>query len=401
MLTLSTLLEAVAPGGAATLTSVTRLRAAAGEHASVSPAKFVDGNSSVFAFETRFIDGKPQQAVILDSKQSSLNRGEAAISLAIADGHPLLSRIPRIVVNYENGPTYSDWDLPHRFADGHARAGTIDGEPAVKNPQFKAIRDSTQSNAQAILNGAPAALLLGGWDSTRAQNQLRLRSALVGEIIGVLADQNATGEQQQSRRGGARIDPVAASVKLDATAYARLVDAQEDELSPGNLKKNRETIKKAKKGDTLSAASLGLGAIPPSLDSLGGVSCRNVIRSWVLSFATLRQLRFGASAEGNEAARALLAALGLALLARAEQELYLRANCDLVEVEAPKVTIDRRYGEFEELPPLTVEAADGLFAEALEHAQKLGVAEWNGQTLDIVGCPDILGGAVEESEDEN
>lgn len=398
MLTYADLTAACSPGGASALTSVTELQPAAGSHASVAPAKFVDGNNSVFAFETRFIDEKPAQTVLMDSKQSILNRGEGAVSLDITDGHPILSRLPRIVVEYDNGPTLSDLDLPHRFADGHIRAGTIDGKPATANEQYRSVRNSTHSDASAMLNTAPASLLFGAWDSTRKVNQFRGRSALVGEIIGVLADQEATGPEQQSLRGGARVDPVAMSVKLDAPSYTKLLDAQEDDLSPTNLEKNRAAVKEAKKNETISASSLGLGGIPPSLDSLGGVSCRRIIRSWVLSFAALRQLRFGSTPEGNVAGRALLAAFGLSTLARAEQELYLRANCDLVESAAPVVTMDQRFGEFTTLGPITVEAADALLEEAMDKAEELGVAQWRGQTLTVTGNPEIVGGAVDSPE---
>lgn len=403
MLTLQDLQEACAAGGASVLTSVTELEPAAGKHASVAPAKFVDSrsNNSVFAFETRFVDGRPSKAVIIDSKQSSINRGENAVSTAIQDGDANMSRIPRIVVSYENGPTLSDFDLPHRFSDGHIRAGSIDGKPATSNDQYCKVRDSTMRDASAILNIAPSALLYGGWDSTRKWNQLRLRSALVGEVVGILADQTVPGEEQQSIRGGARVDPVAASVKLDPAILDKLVDAQEDELSPSNVSKNRNEIKAAKKGDTVSASTIGLGAIPPTLNALGGVSCQRIIRSWVLSFSTLRQLRFGGSVEQDIAARCLIAALGLVTIARAEQELYLRANCDLVEAAAPVVKLDRRQGNFDELSPITVPEADALFAEALAHAESTGIIKWNGQTLNVVGNPDILGAAVEAEENED
>lgn len=401
MLTYSDLTAACSPGGSSVLTSVTELQPAAGSHASVTPAKFVDGNKSVFAFETRFIDGEPVQAALVDSKQSSINRGEQPVSMAISDGHPVLSRIPRIRVTYEDGPALTDLDLPHRFADGHIRGGFIDDKPVTADDRYRSVRDSTPVDASAMLNTAPASLVFGGWDSTRKTNQFRVRSALVGETIGVLADQNATGPEQQSLRGGARVDPVAMSVKLDSATYATLVDDQQEELSPGNLEKNRAAIKKAKKGDTISAASLGLGGIPPSLDSLGGVSCRRIIRSWVLSFSALRQLRFGSSPEGNVAGRALLAAFGLSTLARAEQELYLRANCDLVEAAAPVVTLDQRFGESTLLDPITVEAADALLEEAMDKAEELGVAQWRGQVLEVTGNPVILGGAVDSTEDES
>ncbi|WP_331251435.1 type I-U CRISPR-associated RAMP protein Csb1/Cas7u [Corynebacterium xerosis] len=385
------------------MTSVTELSPAAGPHASIAPAKFVERGNSVFAFETRYVDGEAVKATLLDSKQSSLNRCEAAISQDIRDGHSVMSKLPRLLVDYGNGLEFMDLELPHRAFDGHFRAGTIDGGPVTSNESYRAIRNSTTRDASALLNTSPTALVLGAWDSTRKSDQVRLRSALVGEIIGVLADQEAPGEQQQSKRGGARVDTLAMSVQLTPDELERIVDAQEDELSPNLVEKIRTSIKnarKSRKGELISASNLGLGGIPPMLENLGGVSCSRVIRSFVLSFATLRQLRFGSTEEGNVAARALLAAFGLAALARGEHELYLRANCDLVEAAAPVVTLDERFGNKRELPPLTVEAADALLEEAIAAAAATGVANWGGQILEIVGNPAIRKGAVETSEED-
>lgn len=400
MLSYDDLVKACTAGGASVLTSVTELQAAAGSHASIAPAKFVDRSTSVFAFETRFVDGEPVEVALIDSKQSSLNRGEAAVMQDIHAGHPVMSRIPRIVVDYGEGNTLSDLDLPHRFADGHVRAGLIDGAPATQDERYRAVRNSSQADASALLNTAPSALVFGGWDSTRKTNQLRLRSALVGEVIGVLADQSVSGDKQQSHRGGARVDSLAMSVQLDPADLSSLIDAQEEELSPKLVEKLRGEVRKAKKGAVLSGSSLGLGGIPPSMESLGGVSCRRIIRSWVLSFATLRQLRFGGSAEADVAARALLAAFALATLTRAERELYLRANCDLVETAAPVVTLDERHGNKRLLDPLTVEEADQVLLEAMDAAERLGAATWNGQVLHVTGNPIVLGGAVESDGDE-
>lgn len=398
MLRFEDLLTACSAGGASVLTSVTELQAAAGTHASVAPAKYVDRNSSVFAFETRYIDGEPQQVALLDSKQSQLNRAEDAFMQDVRAGHPIAKLVPRIEVEYQNGPVLTDMELPHRFADGHIRAGKIDGQPATENEQYRAVRNCNSANYKPLLNTAPAAAVLGAWDSTRPHNQVRLRSSLVGEIIGALADQNAKPEDQQSRRGGARVDSVAMSVQLDPKALTELVDAQESELSPRLVEKLREDIKKAKK-QKISASALGLGGIPPQLEALGGVSCSRIIRSWVLSFATLRQLRFGEGPEGDVAGRALLAAFALAMMARAERELYLRANCDLVETDAPVVTLDERYGKKRALQPITVEAADALLEQAIEHARKVGVADWHGQVLKVVGNPAILSGADNSADD--
>lgn len=398
-ITLADLINNLELGGGSVITSITELEPAAGPHASVAPAKFVDGSKSVFAYETRYIEDDAQKVVLIDSKQSELNRAEAAIEQGRQYGKEAVVKIPRAVVTYktENGPVeYTDMELSHRIFDGHFRAGRVDGKPITENDQYRALRNSTPADMSALLKTAPAALLFGAWDSTRKSNQVRLRSALVGEIIGVLADQEPGAETRQARRGGARVDAVAASVKLSAKELSSLVDDQEAELSPGNVGARRNEIKKAKADARISASPLGLGSIPPALEETGAVACRRIIRSWVLSLATLRQLRFGQDEKKNIAARALLAALGLNAIARAEHELYIRANCDLIESAAPVVTLDQRFGKKKEFAPLTVKQTDQLLLEAIENAKKAGVADWNGQTFNVEGNSAIIANATAE-----
>ena len=424
-ITLADLIENVKLGGGSVITSITELEPAAGPHASVAPAKYVEGKGqsakSVFAYETRYIagkpknqdepkakedskttkkavKGKPQTVVLIDSKQSELNRAEAAIEQGRQYGDEAAVKIPRAVVTYqtENGPVeYTDMELSHRIFDGHFRAGRVDDKPITENEQYRALRNCTPADMSALLNTAPAALLFGAWDSTRKSNQVRLRSALVGEIIGILADQDPGAETRQARRGGSRIDAVAASVKLGAKELKSLVDDQAAELSKSNLDERAKEIKDAQKKE-VSASGLGLGNIPPTLKETGAVACRRVIRSWVLSLATLRQLRFGQDETKNVAARALLAALGLNAIARAERELYIRANCDLIESAAPVVTLDQRFGEKKSFAPLTVEHTDQLLLEAIENAKKAGVADWNGQTFNVDGNSSIIANATAE-----
>ena len=404
IITLADLLDNLKLGRGSVITSITELEPAAGPHASVAPAKFVDGSKSVFAYETRYIDGDARKVVLIDSKQSELNRAEAAIEQGRQYSNEAVVKIPRAVVTYEteNGPVeYSDMELSHRIFDGHFRAGRVDGKPITENDQYRALRNCTPADMSALLNTAPAALLFGAWDSTRKSHQVRLRSALVGEIIGVLADQEPGAEHRQARRGGARVDAVAASVKLAPKDMESLVNDQEAELSPKNIKKNRDAIaaaSKAKNKDAahVSASGIGLGSIPPSLEETGAVACRRIIRSWVLSLTTLRQLRFGTDEKKNVAARALLAALGLNAIARAENELYIRANCDLIESAAPVVTLDQRFGEKKTFAPLTVKQADQLLLEAIEYAKEEGVADWNGQTFNVDGNSIIIANATAE-----
>ncbi|OLO73210.1 type I-U CRISPR-associated protein Cas7 [Actinomyces oris] len=394
-ITLQHLLDACSPGGASVLTSVTPLEPAAGPHASVAPAKFVSGSKSVFAYERRFWNGEPVTAVLIDSKQSQNNRLEAAVSAAIADEDPVLARTPRIELRFEDGQVYSDLDLPHRAFDGQIRAGTINGEPVTSVEEYRKLRDATVNHARPLLERSPMTLLLGGWDASRKSHQGRYRSILVGEIIGILADQDGGAEANQSKRGGARIDPLGARIQLDRAGRKAIADAQKEELSKKTY--DNSIGKNEKEG----LARLGIGAIPPSLEQLGGVTCQEIIRSHVLSFAALRALRFDSpTPEGDVACRALLAALALNGLARSDAELLLRANCDLVETGPAVVTLDKRYGQKENFEPLSIDQAQDLLSAAIDHATQTANLTWDGSVLVVEGNPAILAAAADDAQDD-
>ena len=394
-ITLQHLLDACSPGGASVLTSVTPLEPAAGPHASVAPAKFVSGSKSVFAYERRFWNGEAVTAVLIDSKQSQNNRLEAVVSAAIADGDPVLTRTPRIELRFEDGQVYSDLDLPHRAFDGQIRAGTINGEPVTSVEEYRKLRDATVNHARPLLEHSPMTLLLGGWDASRKSHQGRYRSILVGEIIGILADQDGGAEANQSKRGGARIDPLGARIQLDRAGRKAIADAQKEELSKKTY--DNSIGKDEKEG----LARLGIGAIPPSLEQLGGVTCQAIIRSHVLSFAALRALRFDSpTPEGDVACRALLAALALNGLARSDAELLLRANCDLVETGPAVVTLDKRYGQKESFEPLSIDQAQELLSAAIDHAIQAANLTWDGSVLVVEGNPAILAAATDDAQDD-
>ncbi len=396
-LTYDQLRSALVAGGPSVLVSTTDLAAAGGAHASVAPARFVakGQQGAVYAYERRFIDGQPCQVVIIDSKQSQLNRAETALQQALDDGNAALKRLPHVTVAYEHeGVTelYTDLMLPHRAYDGHVRAGTVAGVAVTQMPEYRAVRDATPANARALLEFSPITLVFGGWDASRKSRQGRWRSALVGEIIGVLADQHAD-TRSPSMRGGARVDPVAMQVNLDGPTLKAFAEAQKDELSANNYGAIIKAAAKPKEGG-ISASALGLGGIPPSLDQLAGVACSRIIRSHVLSLATLRQIRFGAGPDGDAACRALLAALALDGLARSDAELYLRANCDLMEAGPTSLMVDRRGGEQESLESLDIDSADSLLAEAIDRASSDAGIRWEGQVFAVQGNPAVVAGAT-------
>jgi CRISPR-associated protein Csb1 len=407
-ITLDLLVTASMPGGGSCLTSVSELEPAAGPHSSVAPAKFAVHKDSgkndrekkrgVYAYERRYLDGVLSSTVIIDSKQSQLNRCEAALDQAITDGHPTLSRVPRVEVAYQrDGITevYSDLTLPHRIFDAHVRSGKVDGTPVTQLDAYRAIRNAAPANARAVLEASPVSLVFGSWDSSRSKRQGRWRSILVGEIIGFCADSAA---KEITLKGGARVDPVGMQVNLTEAKLKALAEEQRAELSGGAYKK--ATSANGKDGAPVSASMLLLGGIPPTLDALSGVACSSIIRSHVLSFAALRQLRFGAGPEGDAACRALLAALALNALARSDAELCLRANCDLREQGATRVKIDQRGGDEVALEALTIAEADALLDAALTAAQQRAGVAWNGVVLRVTGNPDVAVGAVSDDDED-
>ncbi|SNV86947.1 type I-U CRISPR-associated protein Cas7 [Mycolicibacter terrae] len=164
------------------------------------------------------------------------------------------------------------------------------------------------------------------------------------------------------------------------------------ELSPGSLvfgaiDAARGTGQSRFRG-VLSGEIIGVlveGAPTDSRAGADSVCCSRIIRTQVLSFAALRQLRFDCGPAGDEACRALLGAYALAGLARSNAELSIRANCDLVETGPTTLKLDARDGEFIELAALSIEQADELLERALIEAYREADITWRGQVLHVTG----------------
>jgi CRISPR-associated protein Csb1 len=165
------------------------------------------------------------------------------------------------------------------------------------------------------------------------------------------------------------------------------------ELSPGSLvfgaiDAARGTGQSRFRG-VLSGEIIGVLVEGTTTDSRAGadsgVCCSRTLRTQVLSFAALRQLRFDCGPAGDEAGRALLAAYALAGLTRSNAELSIRANCDLVEAGPTTLKLDARDGEFIELAALSIDEADELLERALIEAYREADITWRGQVLHVVG----------------
>lgn len=237
---------------------------------------------------------------------------------------------------------------------------------------------------------SPETVIFGGWDSTRSKNQLRIPSVMVGETYAILAEQE---EDPVIHRAGGRIDPVGASVIVSTEADRQKIVGDSIDLSD----KTKTSFKKSGKGSTI-----GLGAIPPSAkkDVLDGVSVRKVISTRVLSFATVRTFHFGKGVEGDAAIRALILAVLLRDIAGYDENPFIRANCFLAETGKPTVMLNKRYGEKEELEPLTAGMAEKLLEEAYAQAHEKAGITWEGQEFLVEGNPAVLANASAEDDEK-
>lgn len=151
---------------------------------------------------------------------------------------------------------------------------------------------------------------------------------------------------------------------------------------------------------TGKGSTIGLGAIPPSAkkDLLDGVSVRKVISTRVVSFATVRTFHFGKGVEGDAAIRALIIAVLLRDIAGYDANPFIRANCFLSETGKPTVVLNKRYGEKEELEPLTVDLTEKLLETAYAQAHEKAGITWEGQEFLVQGNPAVLANSSAEDD---
>lgn len=377
-------------GGAATLSHPATYAVAAG--AVVAPARYAGRNGSQFVFETRFLDGGFRRTTLIDSKGSQSNRSEDGLLAARREGVPA-SLIPVIEVSYPSR-RLTDLELPHRSFDAHVRNATLDGESVVRAEWYRALRDATAADLSPVFLTSPATLAFGGWDSTRARGQLRLRSLYVSELFAVVDDAD-DADDVVSRRSGARIDPLGQEFRITPDEYERLLNGQREHMSAKTvegIEKEIASSRKKKDEETISASKLGLGGVPPSMEAAFGVSVPEVRRARTYSLAGLRRLRFGGSEDEDVAARGVL--LGMLLLgtAYADADPEIRAYCD---VAAPKaeVHLDDEKVELD----LSIESCSEFLAAGIAQLPKR--LAWTGQVMRVEGDPELDRGARSESDD--
>lgn len=319
-------------------------------------------------FERRRLDGKDIWCVLVDSVQSQANRLEESLLGMIREGSAC---IPHVVVDFSGAnlsgiSKITSLEAPHRVYDAILRDSHLEGHPFMKSAIGERLAKASNSDASALLEVSPTALLFGSWHSTGEGGGIGAKFArcLVSEIVATdvpveeLVDQR-TGEiepRTAGRRTGSRIDPLGVLRKVEVFKGENGWDVTEAGAG-----------KKAKK---VRPSEINHGNIAPSVQPLG-VTCDYLEHMFVLSFAALRRLHFG-SPEKNSAGRALLAALGL--LAAAEQNAVgyaLRSRCDLVCEGIAPLELVHPDGTTADITLGRAEARD-LYTEAFKAAKGSG-----------------------------
>lgn len=392
-LTLSLLSDAVT-GGAVAIRAITRLSPAGGPSDKVFPPTYVKDKQSVtrYALETRKVEGREVQCVLLDSVASQANRMEEALLEAWRRG--MLS-LPVISVDFRETPELSDIEeitslqAPHRVADAILRDSVdSNGTPFRQTEVGKACTDARPNHATSMYRYCPTALLFGVWDSTGPRGGLgtKFQRVLVSEIVGYDA---VAGSKTASRLDPLGIERKAGPI-FESKSDAREWTSLESEAA---LEKGKPRLFGGKgSGDKGTPATINHGNIPPSIDmEAGGVTLSYAIHTVVLSLAGIRRLCFQqrsdgaafASEERNKAeaaARTALAALGLAAVALQRANGYdLRSRSLLIAAEP---LVFELIGKDGGTTSVTIDDPNALVHDAAEAARALGLA-WEGTVIKL------------------
>jgi CRISPR-associated protein Csb1 len=353
-------LRSALSGIPAGIRSVTRLQPLGGPGSKIFPATYSGG---VYATEKRRIteptaEERVVDCVLIDSVQSQSNRAEEALKDAVERGRLSL---PLIEVDFSSAnekfrspiPNLSTLDVPHRLADAILRDSELaDGTRFSKSDYAKRWSRANLWNATAVYELCPTALVFGMWGSPEKPGGLgaKFERAYVSEMI-------AVDVEKVERRQGFRIDPIGSSKSV------LLKEKPDGTYEVGNGK--------------LRPSELNHGNIP-FLSNNGGVICRYIEQTTVVSLGALRKLRFplngSRSPEINDAGRAVLAAIALcAGVLASEVGISLRSGCQLVPATEREWELLETPGKNPKTFSMNSEHALEVMNEAVQHAESLGL----------------------------
>jgi CRISPR-associated protein Csb1 len=147
------------------------------------------GRGPRHVFERRRVDGRDAWCVLVDSVQSQANRLEEVLLAALRKGAITL---PYVTVDFQgaglSGLTeITSLDAPHRVYDAILRDSLLGNQPFMKSELGIRLAQAKPTDATALLQTSPTALLFGAWHSTGEGGGLgaKFPRCLVSEIVGV------------------------------------------------------------------------------------------------------------------------------------------------------------------------------------------------------------------------
>lgn len=408
-LTLSQLTEAVA-GGSVAIRAITKLEPAGGTADKVFPPTYVKEKQSTtkYAFETRKVDGRDVETVLLDSVASQANRIEESLLEGWRRGE---LKFPVISVDFSSVEALADLEqitslqAPHRVADAILRDSVdANGTPFRQTPIGVACTDARPNHATAMYLHCPTALLFGVWDSTGPKGGLgaKFQRCVVSEIVGFDA---VAGVKVASR-----IDPLAIEKKAGPVFEPKIGGGEWTSIeSEAVVEKGKpKPFSRKGSGDKGTPATINHGNIPPSIDhDSGGVTMSHAVHTVVISLAGLRRLRFQRRADGSVipaqerdglegAARTALAALALAGVVYQRRNGYDLRSRSLLVASEPL--------EFELIPSdggaptrVVVDDAAALLRAASEAAAAVGLG-WESAPFTLSPTPKLVHLVVKSRE---
>lgn len=389
-LTFEQLSEATA-GGAVALRSRLSLAPAGGTEDKVFPPSYaVDGRADhKYAVETRQIDDKEVETVLLDSVASQANRAEEALLEGWLDGD-LAFPVP--YVDFSEAKTEEEdlseigkltaLEAPHRIADAIFRDSLLDGTLFRLSDVGQQITNATPRDATALYRYSPTALLFGVWDSTGPKGGLgsKFQRAYVSEIIGL--------DVQVGKKVGSRLDPLA----IEKLSAEDLIYEHADPAQVWTVNEDEAAKEKGKPKIIGRPSEINHGNIAPSIDSLsGGVTISGAVQTTVISLAALRKLRFGGRDRAKEAAaQTAIAALGVAAAAYLYEHDYdLRSRCLLIPNETQTLELVARDGSAPTVVDINRSVASDILKRAAEEAEKAGIG-WETSEIRLEPSPKLI-----------
>jgi CRISPR-associated protein Csb1 len=386
-LTLKDIKEAVV-GSAAAFRCRRRLQPAGGEGDKVFPPTFA---GAVYAVEQRRVAGRdePIMCVVLDTVQSQANRMELALQQAV-DSRRI--QIPLLEVDFSEHEPTGDVDadtaakrlidsigkvtslqVPHRLADAILRDSEVVSKDNGKEKRIafrqsekgKALNTVSLANATALFELCPTALVFGMWDSTGPKGGLgpKFERAMVSEIVGIQAE---VGDLVRGvRRDPLEIRAAIKVLKAGDTSYSVAAPDARNAVSPSAVNHSSVPFPKIRDRKTDD-------------NNYSGVTIEYAEQITTLSLICLRRLRFpvagDAAEERNNAARTVLAALGLCSAALAfESGMGLRSRCLLWPDNPMEWELLDRPGTKPRTFTLNGDQAAGILSSAITEATKLGL----------------------------